>query len=161
MSCGNQNALSLPVSEWPQENSSQNKQASVKVAISRVSRSILVQSQKPFLPCHFLHLPSPLQLLLLPLLHTHCTLPSFPSLSSIPLLPLPPRYALKLLNSVSTLSPSLSLSWTDEELTTLQGLVEREWWKVALFFMLRAAMAPCVETLILLDRKLYLLEQGE
>ena len=30
-----------------------------------------------------------------------------------------------------------------------------------MFFLIRLALAPCVEATILLDRKLYLVEQGE
>ena len=45
---------------------------------------------------------------------------------------------------------------TDKELEELSELV-REWEKVAMFFMLRLTLAPCVESLLLLDRALYLM----
>ena len=35
-----------------------------------------------------------------------------------------------------------------------------QWWKVALFFLVRLVLAPCVESLILLDRAIYLREIG-
>ena len=35
-----------------------------------------------------------------------------------------------------------------------------EWSKVAVFFMLRLLLAPCVESVVLLDRLLFLREQG-
>ena len=35
-----------------------------------------------------------------------------------------------------------------------------EWREVAVFFMLRQVLAPCVESVLLLDRLLYLREQG-
>ena len=43
----------------------------------------------------------------------------------------------------------------------LESMVERDWRSVVIFFMLRLAMAPCAEKMILLDRKLFLIEQGE
>ena len=36
-----------------------------------------------------------------------------------------------------------------------------QWEKVTLFFILRLVLAPCVESLVLLDRVLYLQEQSE
>lgn len=45
-------------------------------------------------------------------------------------------------------------------LSELEELVEKEWRCVVVFFMLRQALAPCVEDMILLDRTLYLMEQG-
>ena len=42
----------------------------------------------------------------------------------------------------------------------LIAMAAGEWREVAVFFMLRLALAPCVETLILLDRLLFLTEQG-
>ena len=38
--------------------------------------------------------------------------------------------------------------------------VEEAWRDVAVFFMLRLALAPCVESLVLVDRTLFLSEQG-
>ena len=35
-----------------------------------------------------------------------------------------------------------------------------EWKKVAVFFVLRQLVAPCVESLLLLDRALFLMEKG-
>lgn len=35
-----------------------------------------------------------------------------------------------------------------------------EWKKVTVFFLLRLCLAPCVESLMLLDRALFLREQG-
>ena len=35
-----------------------------------------------------------------------------------------------------------------------------EWREVATFFMLRLLLAPCVETVLMLDRVLYLREKG-
>ena len=35
-----------------------------------------------------------------------------------------------------------------------------EWREVAVFFMLRQVLAPCVESVLLLDRLLYLRKQG-
>lgn len=94
------------------------------------------------------------------------------------------RYAQKLLDSVLALSqqspplsstplpsetppgppsslPSPRLSWSEVELEELGVLVEGAWHRVALYFELRLALAPCVEAMILLDRKLFLLEQGK
>ena len=36
----------------------------------------------------------------------------------------------------------------------------KEWWKVVVYYSLRLLFAPIIETVILLDRCLYLLEQG-
>lgn len=72
------------------------------------------------------------------------------------------RYAQKLLESVLATHPLVpTLCWSEADLSDLQTMVEREWRSVAVFFMLRLAMAPVVEAMILLDRKLFLLEQGE
>jgi len=46
------------------------------------------------------------------------------------------------------------------DLEELEVLVEQEWRQVVVFFMLRQALAPCVERLLLLDRTIFLLEQG-
>ena len=35
-----------------------------------------------------------------------------------------------------------------------------QWKEVAVFFMLRLVLAPCVETALMLDRLLFLMEQG-
>ncbi len=67
------------------------------------------------------------------------------------------RYAEILLNSVASPSP---LVVSEEDLEEMEGKVAREWRWVAVFFMLRQALAPCVEKMLLLDRRLYLLEQG-
>ena len=48
--------------------------------------------------------------------------------------------------------------WPD--LVRLEAMVEKEWRCVVVFFMLRQALAPCVEDLLLLDRALFLMEQG-
>ncbi len=40
------------------------------------------------------------------------------------------------------------------------GELVGEWEKVTVFFLLRLALAPCVESLVLLDRVLFLQEQG-
>ena len=40
----------------------------------------------------------------------------------------------------------------------LSLLVEEGWRKVAMFFMFRLAIAPCVESLVLLDRAIFLTE---
>ena len=42
----------------------------------------------------------------------------------------------------------------------LSLLVEEGWRKVAIFFMLRLTMAPCVESLMLLDRAIFLTEMN-
>ncbi len=47
------------------------------------------------------------------------------------------------------------------ELDALRTLVEEEWTRVAVFFMLRLTLAPCVESVLLLDRALFLTEQGK
>ncbi len=46
------------------------------------------------------------------------------------------------------------------DILELECLIEKEWMNVLIFFMLRQALAPCVEQVILLDRVLFLLEQG-
>ena len=48
---------------------------------------------------------------------------------------------------------------TDGELSELSLLV-REWKRVAMFFVLRLTLAPCVESLLLLDRALFLTERS-
>ena len=45
-------------------------------------------------------------------------------------------------------------------LEELSCLVEQQWQRVAMFFMLRLALAPCVESLILLDRAIFLAERS-
>ena len=64
------------------------------------------------------------------------------------------RYAQILLQSVGL--PLL----TAEDLRVLCLLVDTQWENVAKYFMLRLALAPCVESLILLDRVQFLKEQG-
>jgi len=51
--------------------------------------------------------------------------------------------------------------FTDEELTCPE-VVKRlsRWWEVVTFYTLRLAMAPVIETVILLDRQLFLYENG-
>lgn len=51
--------------------------------------------------------------------------------------------------------PSLS----EGEIRDLSDLVA-QWKKVTMFFMLRVALAPCVESLLLLDRAIFLTEQN-
>lgn len=46
------------------------------------------------------------------------------------------------------------------DMDSLDPLLGR-WKDVVVVFMLRLAIAPCVESVILLDRLLYLREQGE
>jgi len=46
------------------------------------------------------------------------------------------------------------------DMKTLDPLLAR-WKDVVIIFMLRLAIAPCVESVILLDRLLYLREQGK
>lgn len=70
------------------------------------------------------------------------------------------RYAQELLESVQRVGPQPQLSWSQGELSELEEVVESEWRNVVVFFLLRLALAPAVEAMILLDRKLYLLEQG-
>lgn len=70
------------------------------------------------------------------------------------------RYAQKLLESVATLSVS-PLSWSEEEIVGLECMVEKRWRAVVVFFVLRLALAPCVEAMVLVDRKTFLLEQGQ
>ncbi len=48
----------------------------------------------------------------------------------------------------------------EEEVRALSLLVGDGWRKVAMFFMLRLALAPCVESLVLLDRAIFLIEQS-
>merc|ERR1719378_620844 len=51
--------------------------------------------------------------------------------------------------------------FTEEELTCPE--VEKRlarWWEVVTFYTLRLAMAPVIETVILLDRQLFLFENG-
>jgi hypothetical protein len=62
------------------------------------------------------------------------------------------RYAQSLVRSVGL--PPLG----EGEMRELSLLVEEGWRKVAVFFMLRVAMAPCVESLVLLDRAIFLAE---
>ena len=62
------------------------------------------------------------------------------------------RYAKCLVESVGL--PTLR----EDKVRQLSLLVEQDWRKVATFFMLRLAMAPCVESLILLDRAIFLTE---
>lgn len=62
------------------------------------------------------------------------------------------RYAQCLVRSVGL--PPLG----EEEVRELSLLVREGWRKVAVFFMLRLAMAPCVESLVLLDRAIFLME---
>ena len=60
---------------------------------------------------------------------------------------------------------------TETILSTLSVSVERdreellamaeEWREVAVFFMLRLSLAPCVESLVVCDRLLFLSEQGD
>ena len=64
------------------------------------------------------------------------------------------RYAHALLGSLATPSPPPA------ELDALRVLVEEEWRRVVMFFMLRLTLAPCVESVLLLDRAMFLIEQG-
>ena len=41
------------------------------------------------------------------------------------------------------------------------GQLLTQWERVAVYFLLRLTIAPCVESLMLLDRTAYLHEQGE
>ncbi|XP_064406568.1 methyltransferase-like protein 25B [Halichondria panicea] len=64
------------------------------------------------------------------------------------------EYAHALLGSLATPSPPPA------ELDALRVLVEEEWRRVVMFFMLRLTLAPCVESVLLLDRAMFLIEQG-
>ena len=46
-----------------------------------------------------------------------------------------------------------------KDLETIKPLLT-QWEKVMMFFLLRQLIAPCVETMILLDRVMYLMENG-
>ena len=53
------------------------------------------------------------------------------------------------------------IEWTDHELEC--DLVRENldlWWRVVAFYSLRLSLAPVIETVLLLDRCLYLHEQG-
>ncbi len=56
----------------------------------------------------------------------------------------------------------LCLSILDSFLSDVPALRELvgEWEKVTVFFLLRQVLAPCVESLVLLDRVLFMREQG-
>ena len=47
-----------------------------------------------------------------------------------------------------------------EEIESMDVLL-RQWQHVVMYFLLRLTMAPCIETLILLDRVLFLQEKGD
>ncbi|KAL5467219.1 hypothetical protein EMCRGX_G031419 [Ephydatia muelleri] len=55
---------------------------------------------------------------------------------------------------------SAGVSFTFEEIEALVPMAVKWWERVAVFFLLRLLLAPCVETLVLLDRVLYLQEQA-
>lgn len=65
------------------------------------------------------------------------------------------RYAQSLLASIGR--PPLSESILKE----LNLLVDQWWKRVAIFFMLRLVLAPCVESLLLLDRAIFLNERRD
>ena len=69
------------------------------------------------------------------------------------------RYAHALLQS---LTPPLTTptSQLNKELDDLAPLVDEQWRRVVVFILLRLTLAPCVESIILLDRVLFLIEQG-
>ena len=52
--------------------------------------------------------------------------------------------------------------WTSEELNQDERIAKMEiqWWRVVAFYTLRLLFGPLLETVLLLDRGLYLLEQG-
>ena len=52
--------------------------------------------------------------------------------------------------------------WTSEELKEDERIAKMEiqWWRVVAFYTLRLLFGPLLETVLLLDRGLYLLEQG-
>ena len=54
---------------------------------------------------------------------------------------------------------SVFLCVCGSEAARLEGLVA-QWSRVAVFFTLRLVLAPCVESVLLLDRALFLREQG-
>lgn len=39
-------------------------------------------------------------------------------------------------------------------------LIEENWQRVVMYFLLRLVIAPCIETLLLIDRVLFLIERG-
>lgn len=47
------------------------------------------------------------------------------------------------------------------DLTSVCQLTSAYWQQVVMFFLLRLVLAPCVETLLLLDRILFLREEGQ
>lgn len=47
-----------------------------------------------------------------------------------------------------------------DSLASSSERLEEDWWKVAAFYSLRLSLAPVVETALLLDRCLFLLENG-
>ena len=59
------------------------------------------------------------------------------------------------INILSTLS--VSVERDREELLAMA----EEWREVAVVFMLRLSLAPCVESLVVADRLLFLSEQGD
>ncbi|CAI8050587.1 Protein RRNAD1, partial [Geodia barretti] len=64
------------------------------------------------------------------------------------------RYATAVLEGL--IIPLTELERDREELLAMA----EEWREVAVFFMLRLSLAPCVESLVVCDRLLFLSEQG-
>ena len=56
-------------------------------------------------------------------------------------------------------TPSITCQVFSTDMSVLRPLLA-QWEKVAVFFMLRLTVAACVESMLLLDRAMYLQEQG-
>ena len=55
---------------------------------------------------------------------------------------------------------NISFDFEDESLSKRIDSHLKEWWKVVIYYSLRLCFAPLIETAILLDRCLFLLEHG-
>ena len=86
--------------------------------------------------------------------YRHTILKSVPKSHLLPF----PEYAKKA--TVNLVNEGME-AFTDEELDNddVRDMLN-QWWSVVIFYTIRLSFAPVIETVILLDRCLFLLEQG-
>jgi len=86
--------------------------------------------------------------------YRHTILKSVPKSHLLPF----PEYAKRA--TVNLVSEGME-AFTDDELDNADvNHLLSHWWKVVLFYTIRLSFAPVIETVILLDRSLFLLESG-
>lgn len=91
----------------------------------------------------------------------HLLMAKDPNLRHLGLKTVPRAHEKTFCDYAKVATSNLNLEWVDEEFECESVISKlKEWWKVVLFYSFRLSFAPLIETVILLDRLVFLHEQG-